>query len=990
MDSSSAELEKRGKESLELRAIELANQVSQLLHTCESDLFTLMMLPRDPAVYREFSINHIKAIWTREGAGQEHRDVHKDMPLFREVAFIDPNGRELVRVVGDQIIGAAELRDVSKPENTTYKSERYFSEASRLKAGKVYVSHVTGWFVPSDGTENSPEAHHADQEKKFEGVVRFATPCFSPAGKFEGIVMVSLDHRHLMEFTQHIVPTDERFVVFPSYSSGNYAFMFDEEGWIICHPKYSDIRGIRPDGSEFDPTSPSYTRDTLVAMKAPFNLDYVGSVSPNYRLISREVRAGRSGVTSTFNVGGISRVMAYAPILYNQTPYDKFGVFGGITIGVQAAKFSEPALFAKSRIDEMVAQTKRSTLTILGTTSLFAVALGIVLARRFTRPILYLAKKAHQIAEGHIPYYFGVRTGDEMELLANNFDEMATEIRRHRRSLERSVDEIAQSKKKVELSSRELEKQLRVLQNVHYLSQYLGTVYDRELALHTILKICVEGLGYDRALLYLYDPASRSLACNQTFGFAPEQSARAIERPYKVDEDDCIPSKVFSTGSTIFVKDVRSDPRATPLDIKIAEAGATDCFVFTPIKIYDRVMGVLGADTQRSLREITHTDVESLEIVANDAARAIERAELHGKLVAERNFIRSIISSMTSGIITLDESGVITWFSTYAETVFNMRSEDALGRPYRDVFAHLPGWIDVVESHLSRPDCAQSGLEYHSLILNGKEKILEAHSSRIEQTRPHQNIVALFIRDVTQRKRMEEHIRRSDRLISLGVLAAGISHEMRNPLTGLSLVMDDLHDRLSDKPRERDLIQRSLQEIDRLENLINGMLDFSAQTGVNRELRPFGDFLESTLFLVRKLCKNQDIALTAQVDDSLPPIRFDPEKLKQALLNLLLNAIQSMPEGGDLRIILKGVSAKESTLEAPTVRIVVKDTGKGIAPEDIPYIFDPFFTRNPSGCGLGLAIVHSIVQEHEGSVSVYSRVGEGTTFCVDLPVVSEK
>ncbi len=455
-----------------------------------------------------------------------------------------------------------------------------------------------------------------------------------------------------------------------------------------------------------------------------------------------------------------------------------------------------------------------------------------------------------------------------------------------------------------------------------------------------------------------------------------------------MDEDDCIPSKVFSSGETIFVKDVRSDPRATQLDLKIAQAGKTDCFVFTPIKSYDRVMGVLGADTQTSLREITNTDVESLEIVANDAARAIERSELHGKLVAERNFIKSIIVSMTSGIITLDESGTITWFSKYSETVFNMQSEDALGRRFRDVFAHLPGWIAVVESHLSRPDNPQAGLEYHSVFQNGKEKILEVHSSRIEQTRPHQNIFALFIRDVTQRKRMEEHIRRSDRLISLGVLAAGISHEMRNPLTGLSLVMDDLHDHLSDRPRERDLIQRSLQEIDRLENLINGLLDFSVQARVNRELRPFGDFLDSTLFLVRKLCKNQHISLSTHVDERLPAIRFDPEKLKQALLNLLLNAIQSMPEGGDIRIVLKEISAKDSLLESPTVRIVVGDTGKGIAPEDIPYIFDPFFTRSPSGCGLGLAIVHSIIQEHEGRISVSSQVGEGTTFCVDLPIVN--
>ena len=132
VDSSAVQLEKRGKEALELRAIELANQVTQLLHTCESDLCTLMMLPRDPAVYRQFSVNHSKSIWTREDAVDDRKEVHKEIPLYREVAFIDSKGTETVRVVGDQIMDAKALRDVSNPKNTTYKSEKYFSEAARL------------------------------------------------------------------------------------------------------------------------------------------------------------------------------------------------------------------------------------------------------------------------------------------------------------------------------------------------------------------------------------------------------------------------------------------------------------------------------------------------------------------------------------------------------------------------------------------------------------------------------------------------------------------------------------------------------------------------------------------------------------------------------------------------------------------------------------------------------------------------------------------
>lgn len=972
-----------------MRAVELANRVGQLLHSCEADLLTLAMLPRHAEVYQRFSLNHRKSIWTREGTNTNPVEVHKEIPFFREVAFIGADGIEKVRVESDRIADAAELRDVSKPENTTFKSERYFHETIQLKPGDIYVSHVTGWYVTRDEQlQGARSIEEAVEGKKFEGVVRIATPCFSDTGAFEGIAMVSLDHRHLMELTLHILPTDERFVVFPSYSSGNYAFMFDDDGWIISHPKFCDIRGIYPDGSECDPTTASYTRERLLAGQVPFNLDHVSFINPNYPSIAREVRTGRSGVTETFNVGGIPRVMAYAPISYNRPPYNKHGVFGGITIGVQTAKFAEPALLAGAKIDDMVAQTKFSTLVILGTTALAAILLGIVVARRFTNPIMYLARKAQQIAEGHIPYYVAVETGDELGLLAQDFEAMATEIRRHRESLEKSLAELSDSRMAEKLYSLEIEKQLKVLKYVHFLSQYLSTVYDRKLVLQAVLRTCVEGLGYDRAILYLYDETTRRLTCFETFGFSPEHQNRVQGPAFDVERHDCIPTKVFRLGETIFVRDVRTDPKATPIDLKIAEAGETNCFVFAPIRSHDRVMGVLGADTKSTLREIRDGDVESLEILANDAARTIERSELYAKLISERNFIRSIVTSMTIGIITLEGSGKVTWFNPYSETVFKIKPEDALGKHYEEVFAALPEWIKVIDRYLASPKSATVGLEYHSLFHEGAETVLEVHSSWIDQEKPHRDIFVLFIRNVTQRKRLEEHMRRSDRLASLGFLAAGIAHEMRNPLTGLSLVMDDLHDHLWDRHQERDLIRRSLDEIDRLENLIKGLLDFAVPSRVvNLEVRPLEGVLENTLFLVRKLCKDSKISLSVKTDESLPLLQLDPEKLQQALLNLLLNAIQSMPQGGSLNVEVKKVSPDESLLPDAGVRVTVSDTGNGIAAEDIPYIFDPFFTRNPSGCGLGLAIVHSVVQEHHGRISVSSKVGNGTVFWVDLPAL---
>ncbi|MGO9414056.1 MAG: ATP-binding protein [Syntrophobacteraceae bacterium] len=983
--STTHQLESRARESLELRAIELAKRVSQSLQSGEADLLTLKMLPRNPQVYRRFSLNHRRDIWTRELVDGKLLEVHKEIPLYSEISFIGPDGVERVRIMGDEIQGPSKLRDVSKPENTTYKSERYFGEALKLKSGEIWVSHVTGWYTPQRQQPKQNAADAADGSR-YDGVVRFATPCIGEDGRFEGMVLLSLDHRHLMELTLHILPTEERFAVYPDYASGNYAFMFDDQGWIISHPKRSDIRGVLPDGSGFDAGGKAYTRDLLLAGQVPFNLDRVSFINPNYPLIAREVRAGHSGVTETFNVGGTQRIMAYAPIFYGRPPYDLYGIFGGITLGVETAKFEEPALHTGARIDEMVDQTKRNGFIILVGAALVAVILAVTFSRTLTRPILYLAGKAREIAAGRIPRDVAVRTGDELEVLAANFSDMAREIHEHRENLEQSLAELAQSKRDVEQHTRQVEKQFRVLNNVYYLSQYLSTVYDGDQVLETVLKTSVEGLGFDRAILYLYDERYRRLVCHKTFGFSPEDRLRAMAASYDVDRHDCIPTKVFNSSETIFVKDIHSEEQATSLDLKISEVGQTYFFVFTPIKSQGRIIGVLGADTKINRHEIKDIDVESLEILANDAARALERSELYGSLLSERNFIESIVTNISNGIITLDESRKITWFNPYSEAVFNMKRDDALGKDYREVFAGLPSWVDALEQYLAAKNGPNS-IEHRSVFHDGKEKVLEVHFSTIRQERQAENVCLIIVSDVTERKLMEEHLRRSDRLISLGVLAAGIAHEIRNPLTGISLLMDDLHDHLHALPRERELIQKSLQEIDRLENLINGLLDFAVPSKqIKLELRPLADVLQNTLFLVKKLCKNNNISLLVNSQDCLPMVRLDPEKLLQAFLNLLMNAIQAMPQGGDLRVEVNKVSAGESLLSSPAVRISVQDTGKGISSEDIPYVFDPFFTRNTSGCGLGLAIVHSIVREHGGQISVSSQLGQGATFWVDLPI----
>ncbi len=193
---------------------------------------------------------------------------------------------------------------------------------------------------------------------------------------------------------------------------------------------------------------------------------------------------------------------------------------------------------------------------------------------------------------------------------------------------------------------------------------------------------------------------------------------------------------------------------------------------------------------------------------------------------------------------------------------------------------------------------------------------------------------------------MRHHMARMERLVSLGRLSAGIAHEIRNPLTGLSLLLDELHDRLISSRGDQALIRRALEEIERLEGLVNELLEFASLPKLRLQHDAIGGVLADTLFLVEGQCERP--ASTCSGNRSgLPSFPLDRDKFKQALLNLLANAIEAMPEGGILRL----VAARGEDQRNPD--IAVADTGEGIPAERLPLIFEPFYTSKGEGTGLG-------------------------------------
>ena len=228
----------------------------------------------------------------------------------------------------------------------------------------------------------------------------------------------------------------------------------------------------------------------------------------------------------------------------------------------------------------------------------------------------------------------------------------------------------------------------------------------------------------------------------------------------------------------------------------------------------------------------------------------------------------------------------------------------------------------------------------------------------------------------------EEQIIQSKKLASLGILTAGVAHEITNPLNNISMIAqtyEELYPKLGERERI-DFMSKVDAETERIRKIVKNLLDFSKPKDANPNEADINEVIHRTLMLVQNMIDVSNIETTVKLDTGLPHLYLDEHQIQQVLVNLITNAVQAMSAGGRLFI------ASRSGKGGDSVEITVMDTGKGIPPEFLPHIFDPFFsTKGEGGTGLGLSVSYGIVKNHKGDIRVESKVGVGTTFTVELP-----
>ncbi len=337
-------------------------------------------------------------------------------------------------------------------------------------------------------------------------------------------------------------------------------------------------------------------------------------------------------------------------------------------------------------------------------------------------------------------------------------------------------------------------------------------------------------------------------------------------------------------------------------------------------------------------------------------------------------FADEVVAHLPVGLIATDRSGQITFFNAAAEKITGLSLAAVKDRqPGGFLPASLCGFQKKLAS--GTPITEQ---EVECRFAENRTVPVSVSAARIINEVGDFVGEVIMLRDLGEVRRLQEEVRRQEKLAALGGLAAGVAHEIRNPLSAIKGLATFFAGQFADGSEAREAAGVMIQEVDRLNRVITELLEFARPTDLKRRATDPAQLLGRSLKLIQPDATAKNIRTELNIGEGVGAASVDPDRLAQCLLNLYLNAIEAMPDGGVLAVHCAPEGSEELV-------IAVSDTGRGIAPGSLGKIFDPYFTTKKTGTGLGLAIVHKIVEAHQGNIKAESTPGGGSTFTIRIP-----
>jgi two-component system sensor histidine kinase HydH len=335
-----------------------------------------------------------------------------------------------------------------------------------------------------------------------------------------------------------------------------------------------------------------------------------------------------------------------------------------------------------------------------------------------------------------------------------------------------------------------------------------------------------------------------------------------------------------------------------------------------------------------------------------------------------------VVENMPIGLVATDSGQRVAAFNHVAESVLKLAAAAAIGMPADQI---LPPslWAQIKESMKAGPVLEH---DIDCTLADGRRIPLEVGAGRLTDESGRYLGSILLFKDLSEIRALRTEMARNQRLATVGRLAAGVAHEVRNPLSSIKGFATYFQERYRENAEDARTASILIQEVDRLNRVVSQLLEFARPVSILPRPVRLSRLIGDTLKLVGSQSEEKGVTVQTDISADAEDVRLDPDRLSQVLLNLFLNGVEAMDSGGVLT-----VRAKEST-HGRSLEIQVADTGCGIRPEDLPQVFEPYFTTKPTGTGLGLAIAHHVVEAMGGDIAVASRLGVGTTFTLKLPL----
>jgi PAS domain S-box-containing protein len=1018
VDDAVKALDDRAVEDIERMSTDTARSVANFLYARDGDILLAAAMPRDEAVYRKFvelqrgilvkpaewEFDEDQKIWRPAGKGvvdtwfsmmtsslaENDNSFHyrppehfalESRPLYLEMTFLDPEGRELIKVTSSPRMDPA-LKDVSDRRNTYVRAETYFSELKKLAPGEIYVSDVIGAYVPSrvigvytpDAAAaagepfNPEESAYAGREnplgKRFLGIVRWATPV-EENGEIVGYVTLALDHDHIMEFTSHLMPTEERYTEIPDASAGNYAFIWDHKGRSIVHPRHFSIAGYDPETGEpqvpwledriyreWQESGPSYTdfiRDapTFVeqsnSRQGAAELKNQGLVGLDCRYLNFAPQCTgwfdltQEGGSGSFLIywSGLWKLNTAAAIPYYTGQYGNSARgFGFVAIGAQLEDFHRPAHKTRDAIDSFIQATDAELLAmaadtqnsisrnLLQTASRLGIATGVMvvlvilvaiwLASVFTRSITRLIAGISRFRSGERQFRFHSPSRDELGALADSFDAMADSV-----------------------------------------------------------------VGSVKTPLIITDPDRKILYTNEiTLQHLGKTLEEVVGRPYEENS-------IYSASSS-------------PIDAMLNGREPEAVFLAASQRYYiGRADHFHDKDGKAIGYIITSTDVTD---IVNEQKKTEE----------QRALLNTIFNISPDLIWYKDAEGRYLAVNQRFASVSGRKPEDLLLLRTRDVFGARDDAPDLSAfDEMARSTGKPVAVEQTVTFADGHEEIQDAVLTPVYNGADFAGILGVA-RDVSRRVAVETELRGTQLELKDAVLKANqandaksaflarMSHEIRTPMNAIIGMTNIVKNKLQGGTAALEEIAGHVGQIEKFSQhllvLLNDILDISKIEAGKIELSPepfdLVKLLGAVSGIIQQRCQEKNIRYVEKPEGISPSLFLsDALRLRQVLINLLGNAVKFTPESG--RISLDVVQLQEEP-ERCLIRFSISDSGVGISREEQEHLFRPFeqanaqISRRYGGTGLGLAISRSIVQLLGGDITLESAEGRGSTFSFEI------